>query len=271
MHNDFLISFLLALIPIFTLSSVSTLWYISTFYVSIFLFFFSIIFSNFTLLNATTTDEAMWYADEVIDTAELCLIFDKLFDSVNSSLCSIKNGKKYRVALSRNLPHLKLWDEMEMIIQSIHFVNHKNKQTTPPSLKNWLITLRSLKNIWTDLNENHNFNILFLRNFNQDPLEKFFGSIRSHGVRNIMPTCTSFETSFKTLLITNLTSSYSIGSNCENNDSGGCLSSLKSLIEHPNSLIINNNSDQENLELIEKNNRILQKRCLRENKISSQC
>lgn len=33
------------------------------------------------------------------------------------------------------------------------------------------------------------FKYLCLRRINQDPLENFFGRIRSHGVRNVNPTC----------------------------------------------------------------------------------
>lgn len=68
------------------------------------------------------------------------------------------------------------------------------------------------------------------RDLNQDPLENFFGLIRSHGARNIFPTCFSFIQSFKTMIINNFLSSHSISSNCEEDSSEGALSLLKEFV-----------------------------------------
>ncbi|KAL5239384.1 hypothetical protein ACI65C_006794 [Semiaphis heraclei] len=77
-----------------------------------------------------------------------------------------------------------------------------------PSVVNWIKTIKGL----------------------QDPIENFFGSIRSHGVRNFKPTCANFITSFKALVINNFTSNHSFGSNCENDDCDGALDNLKEFI-----------------------------------------
>ena len=69
------------------------------------------------------------------------------------------------------------------------------------------------------------------RSFNQDPVENFFSSIRSHGVRNNNPTCSSFESSTKSLIINNLVSAHSVGANCESDESVGMLSNLKSFLD----------------------------------------
>ena len=53
------------------------------------------------------------------------------------------------------------------------------------------------------------------RNLNQDPLKIFFGNVRSHDFRSNKSTCFQFESIFKSLLITNLTSKHSPGFNCE--------------------------------------------------------
>nr|CAI5840766.1 unnamed protein product [Callosobruchus analis] len=71
------------------------------------------------------------------------------------------------------------------------------------------------------------FNFVSPRNFNQDPLENFFCSIRRHGMRNINPDCHSFKNSYKSLLIANYMSSKSPSSNCEDDGTHG-LSSLES-------------------------------------------
>jgi hypothetical protein len=58
-------------------------------------------------------------------------------------------------------------------------------------------------------------NAVITRNFSQDPLENFFGAVRSHAIRNNNPTCAGFIAPFKTLLINNMMSQKSVGSNCE--------------------------------------------------------
>lgn len=70
------------------------------------------------------------------------------------------------------------------------------------------------------------------RNINQDPLENFFGMIRSHNRRNLNPTCSNFESSFKTLLINNLTGKHSIGNNCEEDTNKKILFSLQYFVEN---------------------------------------
>jgi hypothetical protein len=51
------------------------------------------------------------------------------------------------------------------------------QREVPPSRKNWSVTLRGLEEIVTSLKD-LDFNFLFTRNINQDPLENFFCQIR---------------------------------------------------------------------------------------------
>lgn len=73
------------------------------------------------------------------------------------------------------------------------------------------------------------FKYLCLRRINQDPLENFFGRIRSHGVRNVNPTCYSFICAYKSLIINNFSSCHSINANCED-DENSVLDNLKCLL-----------------------------------------
>jgi len=57
------------------------------------------------------------------------------------------------------------------------------------------------------------FKSLLPRHLNQDSIENFFGAVRSLGCKN--PTCSSFISAYKTLLLNNLISSQSPGTNCE--------------------------------------------------------
>lgn len=161
------------------------------------------------------------------ETADLLMFFDDLFDSVNGSFSEIRQGKIYRAAVTPTSPHHNLWNYSIPILKTMKFVNG-NSQGVVPSLSSWIKTLESFKNIVSFLNSK-GINSLLMRNFNQDPLENFFGAIRGHGHFNTMPTSSAFEGAFKTLLINNMTSSHSVGANCEKDDSV-CLKSLKSLL-----------------------------------------
>lgn len=96
------------------------------------------------------------------------------------------------------------------------FIDKHGKSFSVPSIHNWLMTLENLEYLKGQLFENHEIKSIWLRHFNQDPLENFFGCIRSHGGRNINPTiCAAFETAFASLLINCLNSVHSPGANCE--------------------------------------------------------
>lgn len=106
----------------------------------------------------------------------------------------------------------------------MRYVDKKSKKPlyNAACLKNWIrilgfiILRKNLKEV--------GFSFIKTRIINQDPLENFFGLIRTLGRRNVNPTCQNFIDSFKTLLINNLTSRYTIGGNCEvNNDCNGKL------------------------------------------------
>ncbi|KAJ8726195.1 hypothetical protein PYW07_000893 [Mythimna separata] len=89
--------------------------------------------------------------------------------------------------------------------------------------------------MWEYLSINHQINNIVARNFNQDPLENFFGAIRSNGVRNINPNCNQFINSFKTLIVNNYNSPHSAGANCEED--------FNTVMQSLSHLIINNYDD----------------------------
>lgn len=95
------------------------------------------------------------------------------------------------------------------------FVTKKGKNGTVSSITNWLRTVENMELLTEKLLSDHNIKSVWGRHFNQDPLENFFGSIRSHGARNNSPTCAACEGAFASLLVNNISSNYSPGSNCE--------------------------------------------------------
>lgn len=140
-----------------------------------------------------------------------------------------QHGKYLRCAIKDNSPHSAFWNEAIKVLASVTFIRKDRKEFVPPSIKNWIITIRGFQCIWTKLKK-AGFEFLSLRNLNQDPLENFFGCIRSHGIRNVNPTCASFVASFKTLVVNNFFSSHSVGSNCEEDESDGALDLLKQFV-----------------------------------------
>lgn len=151
---------------------------------------------------------------------------DKLFDSVNGSTVTPQMGKNLRCAVTSKSAHWDFWIEAIHTLESMAFICKQNKVVL---IKNWIETIKGIRYISRKLLVD-GFDLVLLRNFNLDPIENFFGCIRSHGTRSVNPTCASFISSFKTLLISNLTARNSISSNCEKDDCNGLLDSLKSLL-----------------------------------------
>lgn len=88
---------------------------------------------------------------------------------------------------------------------------------------------------------------ILLRNFNQDSLENLFGVLRALGYQNINPTCHLFTASYGTLLLNNLMSSHSSGSNCEDDFGYDCLTSYQSLFQmYEDDRMLDECNEQEN-------------------------
>uniref|UniRef100_A0A1Y1NHP2 THAP-type domain-containing protein n=1 Tax=Photinus pyralis TaxID=7054 RepID=A0A1Y1NHP2_PHOPY len=163
------------------------------------------------------------------ETAELVLFMDKCFDSVNGSKYVQEN--RLRCAVSKDSPHFDFWLEALKVFESMRCLRSNGSKYKPPTIHNWVHTLKGFRYLWKKF-QKEGVTYLSCRNINQDPLENFFGAIRSHGIRNINPTCQSFTYSFRTLLLNNLTSVHSPSANCEKDDSS-VLDSFKSLISVP--------------------------------------
>lgn len=163
------------------------------------------------------------------DTADFLLFGDKLFDSVNGQTVEPHQGNLLRCAVRDSSQHVDFWYEAIKVLQTVKFFNDGKQEFVPPTIKNWIFTIRGFIYIWKKLN-GAGFKFLSPRNLNQDPLENFFGCIRSHGSRNVNPNCSAFVDSFKSLLINNFVSVHSPGANCENDESDGALDTLRHFI-----------------------------------------
>jgi hypothetical protein len=166
---------------------------------------------------------------EAMGTANFLLFVDKLFDSIKGSSLNPTDGKVLRRAVTPKTDHVKFWDEAITVLRSVRYISD-NKQLIPPTITNWVLSLRNLNMIWRKL-QGYGFQFLCTRNLNQDPLENFFSCVRSHGVRNVNQSCNSFRATFKTLIVNNFLTSHSPHANCEEDETEGVLSGLQTFLD----------------------------------------
>ena len=167
-------------------------------------------------------------------TAEFLHFGDQLFDSMNGATVSMDGGKKLRCAVSISSEHMRFWGEAEQVLKSIKFLKPGiNKEFTPPTVGNFIFTITAIRRLWKNVCD-LGYEYLCPRALNQDPLENFFGCIRLQRGRNVNPTCQSFVASFKTLLVNNYMSPHSPGSNCEEDEHDGSISTLREFLESSN-------------------------------------
>ncbi|XP_025159556.1 uncharacterized protein LOC105184438 isoform X2 [Harpegnathos saltator] len=181
------------------------------------------------------------------DTADMILFFDRLFDSVNGY--TLKPEKSLRVVVSHDSPHSSFWGRAAKRLRRMRFVDPTDKKPLKESviLKNWISTIEGFRRLWKVLRI-YKFKYFKPRILNQDSLANFFGQIRSLGERNVKPTCSEFESSFKMLLLGNLASGCTEKDNSENKTDGPLLFTLKEFISFKVSCM-NNDTVTENLML----------------------
>ncbi|GLV46227.1 hypothetical protein CBL_20679, partial [Carabus blaptoides fortunei] len=198
--------------------------------------------NHFAKKNIVCTIQGDVVTDICIDakqTVQVVLFLDQLFDSLNSNSRNGTGGKPLTGALTANSEHWQFWKIACKVLNGMEFVDRK--KSYPPSLKNFPSTIRGIQEIFR-IARKVGAKYLCLRNFNQDPLENFFGMIRSHGLRNISPSCTAFTAALKTLTINNFMAKHSMGANCEEDVTEGAISTLRELLTN------NSATDEESIE-----------------------
>lgn len=170
--------------------------------------------SYLNLYFISFTDKGILPA-ECQETADLILFMDNIFDSVNGSYKKNKNAKPLLGPARPNSIHNETWVEGIKMFKSMSFIASNGKKESVPTVENWVWTLKSIQILLKKLEVDFEVSSVWLRHLNQDPLENFFGAVRSHGCRNTNPTCDQFESAFATLLINKLSSVHTPGKNCE--------------------------------------------------------
>jgi len=171
--------------------------------------------------------------EEGIPTAKIVNFFNDLFDSVNGDDKKNDEHNELRCPVSENSVHHSFWVSAKSVLRNMYYVEKVSRKIVKsvPTLSNWLFTIDGFQKLWKIINEKFDFKILKTRYCNQDPLENFFGQIRSHAVRHTNPTPRQFEDSFITLLVNNIKFISIIGGNCEITGDGFLLFSLEEYLK----------------------------------------
>ncbi|KAJ8912414.1 hypothetical protein NQ315_013482, partial [Exocentrus adspersus] len=127
--------------------------------------------NHITTLFPTRKDNLLSNTAE--GTADFLSLMDQLFDSVNGSTYEADHGKDLKCAVKKNSPRLHFWKESIEVLESAKFIKQNNSELVPPSLNNWIKTMKAFIYIWNTVSK-VGFAYLTPRHINQDPLENFF-------------------------------------------------------------------------------------------------
>ena len=194
------------------------------------------VFSHTVAAGICTYSSVGSLTPSALGTAELLSRFDSLFDCVNSS--TLQSPKKLRSAISEKSSHIAFLEKSIKQIKDIKVLNgNKDVTTQIKSMKGWLVTLNAIISIWNKLKTLHNFQFLFTRRLNTDPLENFFSSIRQQSGNSDNPTPVQFTRAFRKLFFSSVLTS-SVGNCAEDVDTLLAIFSTKS-VEQPKQSLLN--------------------------------
>lgn len=168
---------------------------------------------------------------EAEDTGLLLGFFDELFDSINGGTRN-RQYKQMRLKTSTGdeCQQEKVWDKALRVLNSMEFEKRKSSdQAKPAVLQNFILTIQNFKFLRKHLGV-LGFGSFATRAFNQDPLENFFGQVRQHGARNTNPTCSTFSSYYKSLLLNNFSKWHSSSANCEKDYCTNLLTTIENFV-----------------------------------------
>lgn len=87
-----------------------------------------------------------------VDTGDFILFMDMVFDSINESRIQPEEGKPLRVAVTEGSVHKDFWCEAIKGFSGVKFFTDR-REFVPPSVKNWILTLRDFIFIWKRLRD----------------------------------------------------------------------------------------------------------------------
>ncbi|XP_046395228.1 uncharacterized protein LOC124162670 [Ischnura elegans] len=192
-----------------------------------------------------------------LGTAELLLLMNNLFDSMNGDKAGAKrigSSSMYRVPMTARSHHLETFRLMEEKIRALKMFKgrgvagdhippewrpkYKGKKVPPPnaisgpppSIMGWIATLRGITMLWERVGSRYGH--MNTRSLNQDPIENLFNLVRQNCGCNRTPNASQFVSALKTAVINGLVITNSRG-NCEIDDCSS-LSGLNELFSGDN-------------------------------------
>lgn len=135
---------------------------------------------------------------DAIHTAKFIELFDKLFNTFNSS--SLYCSQQFRNALRNDSEHFEFLDRCLEYLEKLTLPNGKSL----PCINGWKISIKSLKMLWADLHKIHNFKFLLTNRLNQDCAENMFSIVRGKGGHRDNPTPEQFRGAFRQIVVDQL-------------------------------------------------------------------
>jgi hypothetical protein len=136
-------------------------------------------------------------------TAELCTVFNDVFDTCNAKIRVIDpekpeewrpRRKPLKEAVTAESPHHEMWRTATDYIKRLRFYREatdkkpKGTHFHPPCLNGWLLTIASFEGLWAEL---HALGCLEMPTgtINQDFVENFFSQVNNTGEQATCLTC----------------------------------------------------------------------------------
>jgi hypothetical protein len=141
------------------------------------------------------------------ETAMFIEKMDQLFNAFNSR--SRKSTSTMQHALSAKSGHTEFLQETLAWLQTLQ----SGSTRALPCLSGWLISIRSLLQLWEDLQANHDVKFLLTNRINQDCVENVFSIIRGKGGHGHNPTPKQFREFFRMAMVDSIIVQ-STASNC---------------------------------------------------------
>ena len=133
--------------------------------------------------------------DEALATAEFVEMFDKLFNTFNSS--SLSSSSKLQHALSPGSEHFAFMDDCLQWLRRVHPKGSRKL----PCLAGWRSAIMCLKQLWDDLHTQHGIRFLMTNRLNQDCAENLFSVIRGKGGNRDNPDARCFRAALRQVMV----------------------------------------------------------------------
>ncbi|KAK3928512.1 Transposable element P transposase [Frankliniella fusca] len=173
--------------------------------------------TNFKGMTTFHSLSAGKHLQDAMQTAELLLSVDRLFDAVNGPSRKDIPKPETRCRVTSESYHHTYWREMVKIMKKWFYTRKDTGEVhIPPCLSGFIDNLRGLGRIWNTIKK-LGIEDLNLRDLNQDSLENYFGQIRATCGSTDNFSIPQFVAGMKTVLVQKISANIR-GSNCSEAD-----------------------------------------------------